>query len=213
MTQLLVIGASGGIGLESVRRGLAAGHAVRALARTADRIPVEHPRLEKRAGDALQTDDVSRALEGVDVVIQSLGVRAGPEMVLRPVTLFSDATRILLPAMREAGVGRLICVTGFGAGDSRARLGCLPGLAFNLFLGRAYDDKDRQEQMIRQSDLDWIIARPVILTNGPRTGRYRVVTDPRRWRNGLISRANVADFLVGQVADDTYLRRTPVLTC
>ena len=56
-----------------------------------------------------------------------------------------------------------------------------------------------------------VIARPVILTNGPRDGRYRVLLDPRRWRHGLISRANVADFLVKQVKTDEHLGRTPVL--
>ena len=63
-------------------------------------------------------------------------------MICKPVTLFSEATRKLLPSMRDAGVRRLVSVTGFRAGDSRVSVGCLPGLAFELFLGRAYADKD-----------------------------------------------------------------------
>ena len=59
--------------------------------------------------------------------------------------------------------------------------------------------------------MDWVIARPVVLTNGPRTGRYRVLREPAQWRNGLVSRANVADFLVKQVEADENLGRTPVL--
>lgn len=213
MASVLVIGASKGIGLEVVKQALAHSHHVRALARTADRIPVNHPALEKLQGDALDKIAVKTALDGVDVVIQALGVAAGPEMVLSPVHLFSASTRVLVPAMAEVGVRRLICVTGFGAGDSRSTLGCLQGIAFGLILGRAYADKDLQEKLIRDSDLDWVIVRPVVLTSGSRTGRYRVLVDPKEWRNGLISRADVADFLVKQIEDDAYLRQTPVLTC
>lgn len=212
MSNILVIGASKGIGLEATRRALACGHRVRALARSADRIAIDDPGLEKRTGDALNRDDVAAALGGVDVVIQALGVATGPDLFLRPIHLFSDSTRVLLPAMEAAGVKRLVCVTGFGAGDSRASMGCLQSIPFRLFLGRAYDDKSVQERLIRQSSLDWVIARPVILTSGPRTGRYKVLDDPKSWRNGLISRADVADFLIRQVDDDACLGKTPVLT-
>ena len=81
-------------------------------------------------------------MNAVDVAVQSLGISAGLQMVCRPVTLFSEATRFLLSAMRDAGVRRLVSVTGFGADDSCASDGCLPDLTFELFLGRAYADKD-----------------------------------------------------------------------
>lgn len=208
---VLIIGASRGIGLETVKAALKPGHKVRALARSAARIPVSHPDLEKVTGDALDRDTVTRALDGVDAVIQTLGVAAGPEMIFRPVKLFSQATRILVAAMEAAGVRRLICLTGFGAGDSRNKGGALYNMAFHLFLGRAYDDKDVQERIIRQSHLDWVIARPVILTNGPKTASYRVLVDPKDWGCGFISRADVADFLVKQVTEDAYLGKAPVL--
>jgi putative NADH-flavin reductase len=125
VARVLIIGASRGIGLETVKAALEAGHSVRALARSARRIPVDHPKLEKMAGDALQMATVKRALTGIDVVAQSLGVSGGPEIILKPTRLFSNATKILVTAMQEARVKRLICVTGFGAGDSRGRGGFL----------------------------------------------------------------------------------------
>ena len=149
---------------------------------------------------------------GVDAVIQTLGVSPTPDLIFTGTHLFSAATRVLVRAMEASAVRRLICVTGFGAGDSRGRGGILYNAAFCLFVGRIYADKDVQERIIRRSRLDWTIVRPTILTNGPRTGAYRVLVDPRDWSSGFISRADVADFLVKQIDDLSLLRQTPALT-
>ena len=207
--RVLIIGASKGIGLETTRQALDTGHHVRALARSAPAIAVSNPGLEKMRGDALKIEDVEAALIGVHVVIQTLGVGLGD--LFRPVHLFSDATRVLITAMRGYGVKRLICVTGFGAGDSRASISCLQRLPFQIVFGRAYDDKSLQEKLIKESDLDWTIARPGVLTSGPRTGSYRILSEASQWRNGIISRADVAEFLVQQIGDPAYIRKTPVL--
>jgi len=207
--RVLIIGASKGIGLETTRQALAAGHRVRAFARSADAIRLQDARLDKFRGDALKAADVEAALVGVDVVIQALGVGFGD--LFRPVRLFSDATRVLVRAMEAKGVKRLIAVTGFGAGDSREAIGLLQSLPFSLVFGRAYDDKSEQERLIRQSSLEWTIARPGVLTDGRRTGRPKILADPSQWRNGMIARADVADFLVRQIEDRTYLRKAPVL--
>jgi len=212
MATVLIIGASRGIGLEAVKAALEAGHSVRALARSARRIRLDHSKLEKMAGDALEMATVKRALTGVDVVIQSLGVAAGLESMLKPTRFFSKATRLLVTAMEETQVKRLISVTGFGAGDSRDRGGFLYNVVLHLLLGRVYDDKDVQERIVRRSKLGWVIVRPVILTDGPKTNAYRALVDPRDWTCGFISRADVADFLVKQIDDDALLHKTPVLT-
>jgi putative NADH-flavin reductase len=209
MMRVLIIGASKGIGLETTRLALEAGHNVRALARSATGMALSDPKLEKVRGDALKPEDVEVALIGVDVVIQALGV--GLSDLFRPVHLFSDATRVLIAAMRAQGVKRLICVTGFGAGDSRASISCLQRLPFQIVFGRAYEDKSLQERLIQESGLDWTIARPGVLTGGPRTGRYKVFAESSQWRNGIISRADVAEFLVRQIEDSSYHLKAPVL--
>jgi putative NADH-flavin reductase len=209
MSFVLVIGASKGIGLETVKQALAAGHRVRALSRSAAAPSLQHERLERFTGDALVARDVRAALEGVDAVVQTLGIRHGE--MFRPVTLFSDATRVLIAAMQAQGVRRLISVTGFGAGDSQASIGVLQRLPFRLVFGHAYDDKSRQERLIRDSGLDWTLVRPGVLTNGPRSGRYRVLEQRAEWRNGIISRADVADYLVRQIDDAAGIGKTPVL--
>jgi putative NADH-flavin reductase len=209
MTHVLIIGASQGIGLETTRQALEAGHHVRALARSAPTMALADSKLEKVRGDALKNQDVEAALIGVDVVIQTLGVGLGD--MFRPVHLFSEATRVLIAAMKARGIKRLICVTGFGAGDSRASISWLQRLPFQIVFGRAYDDKSLQEHLIKESGLDWTIVRPGVLTGGPRTGRYEVLAEPRQWRNGIISRADVAAFLVRQIEDGSYVYKAPVL--
>ena len=192
MSAVLVIGASRGVGLETVKLALRAGHSVRAMARSANAILLRDPKLEKLDGDALDQHTIERALASVDAVIQTLGVSPTPEMVFGGTRLFSAATRILVNAMEVSAVKRLICVTGFGAGDSRGRGGLLYNAALCLILRRIYADKDAQEWIIRHSRLDWTIVRPTILTDGRRTGEYRVLIDPRDWRSGFIPRADVA---------------------
>ncbi len=207
--RVLIFGASKGIGLETISQALDAGHDVRALARSANTIAISNPSLEKIRGNGLKTADVEAAVVGVDVVIQTLGVGLG--QLFRPIHLFSDATRILITAMKKQSIKRLICVTGFGAGDSRASISCLQRLPFQVVFGRAYEDKTLQEQLIKESELDWTIVRPGVLTNGPHTGRYQILSEPSQWRNGVISRTNVAEFLVQQIKDEAYVGKAPVL--
>jgi putative NADH-flavin reductase len=212
MAKLLVIGASRGIGLETVKAALLAGHSVRALARWAASIPIQNVALDKVSGNALDSDTIRNALKDVDVVVQTLGVDISPRAIFEPTTLFSQSTRKLVDAMKAAGVKRLIAVTGLGAGDSRGHGGFLyDTLAFPLLLKRVYDDKDVQEWIIKSSGLDWTIARPGLLTNSPATGQYRVLTAPNDWRFGTISRADVADFLVQQMDDRALIGTTPLL--
>ncbi|MGY6634177.1 MAG: NAD(P)-dependent oxidoreductase [Alkalilacustris sp.] len=214
MAHLLIIGASGGIGLQAVHAALAAGHRVRALSRRAQAISTDAPpdRFEPWPGDATDPAVLASALEGVDAVILAVGVAPSLARTLRPVHLFTEVTRALLPAMAAAGVRRLVAVTGFGAGDSRAAMSLLERTGHDLLLGRAYADKTAQEAMIRDSGLDWLIVRPTILTNRPARGRYKVLREAAQWRNGLISRADVADFLVREAATPTLLHEAPVLT-
>ena len=114
--------------------------------------------------------------------------------------------------MKAAGVKRLIAVTGLGAGDSRGYGGLLyDAVAFPLLLKRVYDDKDVQEWIIKSSGLDWTIARPGLLANGPAMGIYRVLTEAKDWRFGVIRRADVADFLVQQIGDRALIGTTPLL--
>jgi putative NADH-flavin reductase len=208
--KLAVIGASRGIGRKVVDYALSRGHEVRALARSADAMGIDAPGFVPVAGDASDPAALARAVAGADAVIVTLGVPRDIRALQRT-TLFSASTRALIPVMAAHGVRRLLAVTGFGAGDSYAKLSTPEKINFTVFLGRAYADKAVMEDLIRASDLDWTIARPGILTDTAMTGRYRVLVDPSSWRQGLISRADVAHYLVHAAEDGSHIRQTPAL--
>jgi uncharacterized protein YbjT (DUF2867 family) len=206
---VLVMGASRGIGCEVVKVALDQGHSVRAFARNIAHLGLTHDRLEKYSGDALVPQDVERALVGVDAVIQVLGVRNRD--LFGPIDLFSRATDILVPLMIRQGVSRLVAVTGFGAGDSAAVLGPLQRVPFRVLFGRAYDDKTRQEERIISSGLDWTIWRPGVLINGTASGKAKILMRPAEWRNGIVTRADVAANIVLHLEDKKMFHQKPVI--
>ncbi len=208
---ILIIGATSGIGKLCMETALNRGLTVRAFARSADTL-AEHPELELMAGDALNADDIAKALDGVRAVVVALGIRERVAMLWDEKTLFSRSTEILLAEMQKTDVSRLLVVTGFGAGRSRSAMSLLERLGHNAVLGRVYADKKRQEAMIMASPLDWTIVRPVILTNRPASGKLKVLEDPSSWRNGLVARADVAAYLVDAAEQNLHVQKDVVLT-
>lgn len=208
MKTILVIGASRGVGLETVRQGLEAGYRMRALARSADDIPLSSPALQKINASALDPSAVGAAVEGVDAVITALGVPPGFE----DVRLFSDGMKIATSAMKQTGVRRLVAVTGIGVGSSKGIGGTLfTGFLQPLFLEKVHEDRNREEAIVMGSGLQWTIVRPGFLTRFPKTGRYRILTNPKDWKGGFITRGDVADFLLKAVEDDGFIGQTPLV--
>jgi putative NADH-flavin reductase len=206
---ILIVGATRGIGRQLLEQALTSGHRVTALVRDTRRLATQHERLRVVKGDILDAESVARAMAGQDAVCCTIGIK----LPWPPVTVFSEGTRNLLQAMKKTGVKRLLCVTGIGAGDSRGHGGFIYDYLFRPFLFRTvYADKDRQESLIKASDVDWTIVRPGFLTNGPLTKNYRVLTDMTGVTAGRISRADVANFFLQELESRQYLRQTPLLT-
>lgn len=207
---ILIVGASRGIGRELVVQALSAGHVVTAFARHPERLVANHDRLRKLKANVLDPVSVLEAVAGQDAVVLVLGKGTPWEP---PPDLFLRGTQNVLEAMAATGVRRLVCVTGIGAGDSRGHGGLLYDTLLRGFMIRGlYDDKDRQEALVQASDTDWTIVRPGFLNNGPLTGEYRALTDLEGVAAGGISRADVAHFILQELATSRYLRRCPLLT-
>ena len=206
--KILVIGARKGIGAQVVEQGLEQGFEITAMSRGLQS-GGEQPGLKQIAGDVLNVTDVETAVQGQNGVCFTIGVLP----TFKPVQAFSRGTQIVLEAMTKFDVPKLVMVTGIGAGDSKGHGGFFYDKIFQpLLLKTIYEDKDRSEELVRQSDREWVIVRPGFLTNGPKTRRYRAITDLQGVTAGKISRADVADFILNQFKDMSFKGQTPLLT-
>jgi putative NADH-flavin reductase len=206
---VLVFGASGATGREVVRRALDRGHSVAAFVRNPDRFEIKHARLTLAVGDVTEYAPVERAVTGRDAVASALG--SGSSLSSHPA--LTDGMQNIVWAMDHAAVRRFVYLSMLGVDDSGKQLGILDKyIVLPLLLRNVLADHAREEALIKRSTLDWVIVRPPRLTNGPYTGRYRSGEDVRE--SGFlasISRADVADFMVKQLADDRYVHRTPAV--
>lgn len=206
---ITVIGASAGIGLETVKWALERSHKVTTLSRSPLQIPA-HKNLHIIIGDALHREDLKTAVKDADAVIVTLGTRKN----MKATTMFSDFARVLVDVQTEKNtqVPHLV-VTGFGAGESQKYMGLLPRLFLKYMLKDVYADKTKMEQIITASNLNWVIVRPGRLLDEPRTGVYRIET--RLYKGigiGGINRSDVADFLVQQAENPTELKKYPAIS-
>lgn len=213
--RLAVFGATGPTGRRLVERAIAEGHEVRAFAREAAKLAASHERLTVVEGDAHDPESVGEAISGVEAVVSVLGGEpSNPLKARRPADPDGPASagaRNIVRAMRERGVGRLVYQSAWGVGESKENRDLFGAVFMDalvpLLLKDDYADKEAAEEAVRGSGLDWVIVRPMGLTNGPWTGRYRVGEDLKLGWRPLISRADVAHFLTARLSDDAYLGR------
>lgn len=207
--RILVIGGTSGVGLETVKLSLERGHTVTAVARRPERMSYTHERLSTIKGDVLDPASVDAVMAGHDVVVFSIGI--GPTR--KPVSVFSQGASNVLAAMQKQGVPQLIAVTGIGAGDSKGHGTFMYDHFTQPFLLKTmYEDKDRSETLIRESDVNWTIVRPGFLTDDASEAKYRVITDMTDITAGDISRADVAHFIVAVLESGGQHGATLLLT-
>lgn len=202
-----IFGSTGSIGLHLVEQALEKGHIVTAFVRTPSKLATRHHNLKIVQGDVMDFSAVERAVRGQDAILCSLG--AGAKGVVR-----SEGTRNIIRVMEKMGIRRFICQSTLGVGDSWGNLNFFwKHVMFRGLLSQAYQDHVRQEDIVKQSHLNWTIIRPGAFIDGERTGIYRCGfpgTDQTVKRK--ISRADVADFILKQLTDDTFLFKSPGLS-
>ena len=208
ISRLLVLGASGGTGREIVSQALERGLQVTAFVRERERLAVPQENLRIVQGDVAYRSCVAAAVAGQDAVISALGVGKP----LRHDAAVVDGIRNVIQAMHDQGLRRFIYLSFIGVGDSWKDAGWLLRIVARLPLRCEVGDHESKEQLIRASRLDWTIVKAPKLTNGPYTGTYRT-GEGIAARSALpaLSRADVADFMLSQIVDTTYVRRAPRL--
>jgi putative NADH-flavin reductase len=199
--KLIVFGATGRTGRLVIEQALAAGHEVAAVARRPSAVTIQHPRLEVIRGDVLEPPTFAQAIAGKDAVISTLGgsLRA-------PTTLYSAGIANIVRAMQAAGVRRLVSLSAVTLDPGLCFKRLVTRLILQPLFGNGYADMARMEVELSKSQLDWTVIRLPMLTNGPRTERYRTAVKKHLPGGWVVSRANLADSIVTHLADPTTYR-------
>ncbi len=191
--KLVVLGATGGVGLEVVKQAIERGHSVTAFVRAPERLEPFREQITIVQGNLLNSDELERALEGHDAALSAIGPR-DPKANGRLLESFATA---LASAMLHSSIRRVIVVSvAFLFKDVIIPPAYLFG---RLLFPHHVADASAMENIIMKSGLDWTILRPPQFTDKPRTGKYRV-REGRLPRFGFtISRADVADYMIRAV--------------
>lgn len=202
--KIVVLGASQGTGALAVRAALDRGHQVTAFARSPEKLALAHASLTRLKGDFHDRASVEGAVQGHDAVIITASATKLSAFKEQP-RYFSLGTGFAIDAMKKHGVRRLVVLSALGTGESRPLVPFpIRTIMIDWILKGAFADHVTQEAITRESGLDWVVARPGRLTDGPARGRYVAKTTIERVP-AAISRADVADFLVKACEVDTWL--------
>ena len=208
--KIAIFGATGKVGRHLVDQALQRGDEVTVFARDASKLTTRrHERLEVVQGDVLDPKDVERAVADTHAVLSAIGhTKTSPKDVL------SEGIKNIVAAMNKHGVRRLVSLTGAGVRDPKDDPKLVDraiGSLLKLLQRDLLEDSIRQARVIQESDLEWVIVRAPVLVEGEKKGEYRVGYVGKESGTRL-SRADLADFMLKQTTDDTYLHQSPVVS-
>ena len=197
--RLFILGATGAIGRQLLRIGLERGHELTAYVRSPQKIAPSNGPLTVVEGDVFSVAAMARSLAGHDAVLSAFGLTT-----VRTTTLRQEFGRTLASAMREGGVRRVELVS---AAFLFPRIGVLGGILKPTLFRFMAPDMANMEQEIMKEDLEWTVVRPPRLTNGPLTRTYEATDGALPGSSYVISRADVADFMIKEAEAPAHVRQ------
>ena len=210
--KIAIFGATGRTGRPLVDEALARGHEVRVLVRDSSRLSIVNPKLTIVQGDVMNPASVEETIQGQEAVISVLGHVKGS-----PADIQTVATRNIINAMHKHGLKRLVSLTGASVGDPHDQpkladrvVWLVMNMPFGGFKETLVDARNHLA-LLQASDLEWVVVRGPRLTEGPRRGQYKVGFISRE--SGMeLSRADLPDFLLKELTDNTYLGQLPLIS-
>src|SRR5882724_368779 len=201
--KLVVLGATGGTGLEIVRQAIEHGHSVTAFVRSPERLKPFRDRITVKQGDLLNSAELERVIKGHDAVLSGFGPRL--PVSKEDANLLRRFAVALATAMLHGRVRRVIVESvAFLFRDSIVPPAYLLG---RLLFPGIVADASAMERTFAESELDWTIVRPPGLTDKPYTGKYRVREGHLPRFGFTISRADVADFMLKTLENHVSIRK------
>lgn len=201
--KLVVLGATGGTGLEIVRQAIERGHSVTALVRSPERLKPFRDRIMVKQGNLLNPAELEQVIHGQDAILSGFGPRV--PIAKADANLLQQFAVALTSAMLRAGVRRVVVESvAFLFKDSIVPPAYLLG---RLLFPGTVADASAMERVFGESDLDWTMVRPPRLTDKPYTGKYRVREGHMPRFGFTISRTDVADFMLNVVENRSAIRQ------
>ncbi len=205
---ITIFGASGLTGHELVYQALQQGHHVKAFVRNPSKLQVKHDNFLLFKGEILDYSAVVTAIKGQDAVFCALG--ASTPLKQDPVII--EGVINIIGSMEQLSVQRFIYLSFLGVKESRENLGFFVNWIVAPLLRNVIADHEKKEKIIKQSQLNWTIIRPPRLTNGPYKGIYLFGEQVRPKSLILkISRADLADFMLRQLKDNSFIKKAPLV--
>jgi putative NADH-flavin reductase len=209
MKKIALFGASGKTGGHFLKLAIEQGYAVKALVRSPEKIALQSPLLQVIKGDVLNEQDVHKTIQDTEVVVSLFGhVKGSPEW------LQTNGTKNIVQAMKKQGIRKIISLSGGGLPypeDKPKVPDHLIRLIMKVFVPRILNDAIAHAQVLKESNLDWVIIRGPRLTDGEKKGHYRV-----GWvgvnASTQIARADLADFILKQVEDTSFIKKMPFVS-
>ncbi len=215
MKRILLYGATGRTGGLLLTYALQQGYAVTALVRSPEKLTVRTDHLTIIQGQPTNLADVRRAMQGCDVVISTLAALSESEVLsfkkIPAPHVLETTMRHTIAVMGELGLKRIVTLSSIGASESRPLAPWYMRLMIRLTKFKlVFADHAGQEALLRHSNLDWTIARPVALNNNAETGQLVVGYDatPSPFK---MSRRQLAEFMVNCLSSDEFVRKAPLL--
>ncbi len=205
--KIAIFGATGATGLLLTERCLAAGHTVKALTRNPATYPFSD-RTEVIQGDSKDPEAVRKTIAGVDLVLSALGARS-----LKKEDILEDSLPLIVAAMQQAGVRRIITLGSAGALPTSLdkqpayRRWIVQNIVYNTVLKWPVASQIAQYAILSASDLEWTMVMPPMLTNGKARGKLRIDGEALPRNGSRIARADVADFMMQQIDNPQWVRK------
>ena len=207
---VLVFGASGGIGRWVVHYALQNGHRVTAYVRHPEKMQQEDGNLTVVQGEITDRGKVMDALAGQDAVIWCVGI---PMKRKYPQMQSLEGHKILIQAMRERGVKRLIdwgTPSVRSERDKKSFVTVAPGIFAGLLFPQAKREMVAIGELIGASGLDWTIVRFMASKNMPYSGKVKVGFGDIKINFG-VSRADIGAFMVKQLDSSHFIGAMPII--
>lgn len=214
---IAIFGGSGRTGREIIKQALTLKYKVTALVRNTDSIGLTHPNLLLLEGTPERLSDVEKTLSGATCVMVALNISRRSDFpwaqVITPENLLRNAMKNIVHAMEEQQISRIITISAWGVYDSYQEIDPILKFLINYSkIGVTYKGHEEQEQLLRNSDLNWTAVRPVNLKNNT---QFKQIIERHNNSNKLnmtVGRNDVAKYMLEILNNSDYFKQAPAIS-